>query len=186
MNLIEKKIKQLPIGSEIELLLSDGMKVTGKLNDRDDECIEIVNDSEENIISLGEVKSVKLFISSAGSQKAPEQKEQVQSAPVPKISFMTEIKNIMASDAKLTGVFKELSKEEKKIINSGYTSFMSAVRNNDIDRALGIVNNLKRTIEDYSGKTPFGENTYKLLTYMYTRCYMYDPELYIKGKSYDL
>ncbi len=186
MNLIEKKIKQLPIGSEIELLLSDGMKVTGKLNDRDDECIEIVNDSEENIISLGEVKSVKLFISSAGSQKAPEQKEQVQSAPVPKISFMTEIKNIMASDAKLTGVFKELSKEEKKIINSGYTSFMSAVRNNDIDRALGIVNNLKRTIEDYSGKTPFGENTYKLLAYMYTRCYMYDPELYIKGKSYDL
>lgn len=188
MNLIEKRIKQLKVGSKIEVLLSDGIKVSGQLTDRDDECIEIKNNAEENIIFIGEVKSVRLFMSSEDSENTSYGAEKTLSsaASAPKMSFLTEVKNIMASDAKLNTAFKELQKEERKFINTSFTSFMSAIRNKDMDRTLAVVNSLKRSVDSYGYKINFGENTYKLLGYMYSRCSMYDPELYIKGKCWDL
>lgn len=192
MNLIEKKIKQLKIGSQIEILLSSGIKASGKLTDRDDECIEITSNTEENIIMIAEVKSVKVLLSGespvnsefSGSSETYTGKAKPESEPA--LSFITEIKNSMASDAKLNAAFKELQKEERKVINSGFTSFMSAIKNRDMGRALSVVNNIKKTVDNYGYKINFGENTYKLLGYMYSRCSMYDPELYIKGKCYDL
>ena len=106
------------------------------------------------------------------------------SVNIRKLKFSTEVYNRKLSDLLINQAFKELPKEEKKILNGSFTSFMSAVKNSDSDKCRSVVNNMKNIIEE-GRSLNFSPSAYKLVSYMSSRCSIYDPVLYIKACCYD-
>lgn len=212
MNLIAKRLYSRSVGDNVEITLSDGTKYTGKITEKDEECVAISDSQSEIIVTYEDVRSVKVLTSSGNSGVMPidstvsslnTTKNFIQSEPqrsdnftpakaaeintsvdIHKLKFITTVSNMKMPDLFINQTFKELPKDEKKILNSNFSSFMSAIKNSDINKCRNVVNNMKNIIEE-EGDFDFSPSAYKLLAYMSSRCSIYDSDLYIKGCCYD-
>lgn len=107
-----------------------------------------------------------------------------ESVDMHELKFITSVFNKRVPDVLIRQAFEELPKKEKKKLNGIFSSFTYAIKNNESSKCNSAVNNMKSAIE-LEGDLVFSTNAYKLLAYMFSRCNIYDVDLYIKGCCYD-
>lgn len=205
MNLIAKRLYSSSIGDNVQITLKDGLNYEGIIKEKDEECIAISDGQSEVIVTYEDVRSVKVLVSSESPALTPvnamnntiqnvshnsradiHKKENTIDVPVHKhkLNFITTVSNRKIPDLLINQAFRELPKYEKKILNGNFSSFMSAIKNNDIDKYHNVLNNMRNIIKE-KGNADFSPSAYKLLAYMSSRCSIYDSDLYIKGGCYD-
>lgn len=200
MNLIAKKLYSRSVGDNVEITLKEGMNYKGVVTEKDEECIAISDGQSEVIVTYEDVKSVKVLASSANpaimpvdtmnntiqseSQDSRGDENSINVLTNRKLTFITTVSSRKIPDLLINQAFKELPKDERKILNGNFNSFMSAIRSSDADKCRNVLNNMKNIIEE-EGYSDFSPSTYKLLAYMSSRCSIYDSDLYIKGGCYD-
>ena len=153
MNLIAKRLYSSSIGDNVQITLKDGLNYEGIIKEKDEECIAISDGQSEVIVTYEDVRSVKVLVSSESPALTPvnamnntiqnvshnsradiHKKENTIDVPVHKhkLNFITTVSNRKIPDLLINQAFRELPKYEKKILNGNFSSFMSAIKNNDI------------------------------------------------------
>lgn len=190
MNLIAKRLYSSSIGDNVQITLKDGLNYEGIIKDKDEECVAISDGQSEVIVTYEDVRTVKILVSSESDvsynlRADILKKENTIDVPVykHKLNFSKTVSNRQIPDSLINQVFHELQKYERKRLNGKFSSFMSAIKDNNIYKCQNVLGNMRNIIDE--GNADFSPSAYKLLAYMSSRCSVYDSDLYIKGGCYD-
>lgn len=195
MNLKIRKLKDMDIGTFLEVTYNDGKIFSGVLQDKDEECIAIVNeDGGEIVIEYGDIEVFVIksrkdvdFLSPQPSQQdvkkttdsSVEKEKEVKEKP----SFFRNVEKLTITDVMLKNAFGNLDVKIKKSANGKYNSFMQALKVSDDKKA-------KRTFMTFTDeinkdkKLKNDEKLWNFVALLALRCGLATEDILLKGRCF--
>lgn len=180
MSLMQRKLTQTQAGTRVEIGYGEDSRLSGVVTDNDGkEEIEILSDDGQYlIIRYSEVKIFRMMAADPSQPPAPAPPSLPALQPVrpdEPAFFLARVENLMPTDAQLRDWFKDLPKPEKKRITGKFDSFMSGIRQMDLNKCCQAVRQIRQELE--SDGTPDRQAAY-LCGQMLIRCKQPDPLLF--------
>lgn len=132
MNLRVKRLMKMSVGTSLEVHYGNGQIFSGKISDKDDECIAISNGRQEIVIDYDDIelyiegedvtKPVVQGQSKINKQDMSINKNTSNKCIIP--SFDVTIEKIGVPDNDVKGAFSELDSSSKKKLNNRYDRFI--------------------------------------------------------------
>ena len=182
---------KMAIGTSLEVHYGQGQVFSGKISDKDDECIAISNGTQEIVIDYDDIE---LYIEGTDNSeskvlKSEENKPSVVPEEKPvmnksiKPTFEVPIEKVGVSDNMLKSAFSALDSSAKKKLNNRYNSFSYALRTTDWDRAGQTFNALLNDIDE-DDDLYYDEKVWTFAAMMSIKCNKENDSILIKGKCF--
>lgn len=181
MDLMTKRLNALPTGANIQLCYGfmDGqnLMLTGTITDRDDSCLEITDPNGiPHYVALSTVR----FFSPLAPSPTPApvvRKDLLRDEPISCFS-------LKVSDYQLKEEFGRLGREEKRLLQKAYDSFLYGVSSNSRDKRLHAAETARRTILQKADRQ-WSPDAYLLTAHLLSREGIHAPELFVWAEAAD-